>query len=180
MQYPLFIIHEINDKKKYINKNVARTNSTAHELSYTHVESTWKPISAAKMLFVGWLLHYVPFWGMGRVLYFHHYFPALIFNSMLTGKILHCRNWFGYKKKTDFLCALSSFQNFFIQCNRTNSNEILFHVQDLRILFVSNVRLCSQFIFYSYFFCHPFFLHNSHQSVWPSPSLLLLRLKHSI
>lgn len=24
---------------------------------------------------------------MGRVLYFHHYFPALIFNSMLTGNI---------------------------------------------------------------------------------------------
>ncbi|KAL1501793.1 hypothetical protein ABEB36_007053 [Hypothenemus hampei] len=36
-------------------------------------------------LFVGWLLHYIPFWGMGRVLYFHHYFPALIFSSMLTG-----------------------------------------------------------------------------------------------
>lgn len=53
-----------------------------------HIESTWKPISAATILFVGWLLHYIPFWGMGRVLYFHHYFPALIFNSMLTGKLI--------------------------------------------------------------------------------------------
>ncbi|XP_041968999.1 protein O-mannosyl-transferase 2 [Aricia agestis] len=33
----------------------------------------------------GWALHYVPFWAMGRVLYFHHYFPALIFSTILTG-----------------------------------------------------------------------------------------------
>ncbi|XP_060663188.1 protein O-mannosyl-transferase 2 [Drosophila nasuta] len=42
-------------------------------------------LQAAAWLFVGWLLHYLPFWAMGRVLYFHHYFPALIFNSLLTG-----------------------------------------------------------------------------------------------
>lgn len=44
---------------------------------------------AGAWLFVGWLLHYVPFWAMGRVLYFHHYFPALLFSSMLTGKIVY-------------------------------------------------------------------------------------------
>jgi len=43
-------------------------------------------LRAAAWLFVGWVLHYLPFWAMGRVLYFHHYFPALIFNSLLTGK----------------------------------------------------------------------------------------------
>lgn len=36
-------------------------------------------------LFVGWALHYLPFWAMGRVLYFHHYFPALLYSSMITG-----------------------------------------------------------------------------------------------
>ncbi|XP_008555274.1 protein O-mannosyl-transferase 2 [Microplitis demolitor] len=41
--------------------------------------------NAGSWLFIGWLLHYVPFWAMGRVLYFHHYFPALLYNSMLTG-----------------------------------------------------------------------------------------------
>uniref|UniRef100_G3VYB7 Dolichyl-phosphate-mannose--protein mannosyltransferase n=1 Tax=Sarcophilus harrisii TaxID=9305 RepID=G3VYB7_SARHA len=34
---------------------------------------------------LGWLLHYFPFFMMGRVLYFHHYFPAMLFSSMLTG-----------------------------------------------------------------------------------------------
>jgi hypothetical protein len=41
--------------------------------------------TACGWLFLGWALHYVPFWAMGRVLYFHHYFPALLFSSMLTG-----------------------------------------------------------------------------------------------
>ncbi|XP_053553342.1 protein O-mannosyl-transferase 2 [Bombina bombina] len=36
-------------------------------------------------LLLGWLLHYCPFYFMGRVLYFHHYFPAMLFSSMLTG-----------------------------------------------------------------------------------------------
>ncbi|XP_078479374.1 LOW QUALITY PROTEIN: protein O-mannosyl-transferase 2-like [Lampetra planeri] len=36
-------------------------------------------------LFLGWLLHYMPFYAMGRILYYHHYFPAMLFSSMLTG-----------------------------------------------------------------------------------------------
>lgn len=45
----------------------------------------WRSMNAGVWLFTGWILHYLPFWAMGRVLYFHHYFPAVIFNSMLTG-----------------------------------------------------------------------------------------------
>ncbi|XP_068081927.1 protein O-mannosyl-transferase 2 isoform X2 [Anabrus simplex] len=45
--------------------------------------------TACSWLFLGWALHYLPFWAMGRVLYFHHYFPALLFSSMLTGVILN-------------------------------------------------------------------------------------------
>ncbi|KAG5857580.1 hypothetical protein ANANG_G00020960 [Anguilla anguilla] len=40
---------------------------------------------AGGLLFLGWLLHYLPFYGMGRILYYHHYFPAMLFSSMLTG-----------------------------------------------------------------------------------------------
>ncbi|XP_073812438.1 protein O-mannosyl-transferase 2 isoform X2 [Musca autumnalis] len=46
-------------------------------------------LNAAMWLYLGWAIHYCPFWIMGRVLYFHHYFPALVFNSMLTGVIFH-------------------------------------------------------------------------------------------
>ncbi|XP_022901838.2 protein O-mannosyl-transferase 2 [Onthophagus taurus] len=70
----VFSINAIKEQRGYI-----QPNNNDH--NYMKVKGcTW--------LFIGWLLHYVPFWAMGRVLYFHHYFPALIFNSMLTGIIL--------------------------------------------------------------------------------------------
>ena len=47
-----------------------------------------KTLNACVWLFVGWAIHYVPFWAMGRVLYFHHYFPALLYSSMLTAIIV--------------------------------------------------------------------------------------------
>lgn len=47
-----------------------------------------KIMNAGVWLFIGWFLHYAPFWTMTRILYFHHYFPALIFNSMLTAVTL--------------------------------------------------------------------------------------------
>lgn len=40
-------------------------------------------------LLLGWVLHYFPFFLMGRILYFHHYFPAMLFSSMLTGQCPH-------------------------------------------------------------------------------------------
>ena len=45
-------------------------------------------MSASIWLFLGWALHYFPFYGMGRILYFHHYFPAAIFSSMLSAVII--------------------------------------------------------------------------------------------
>ncbi|XP_068893281.1 protein O-mannosyl-transferase 2 isoform X1 [Tenebrio molitor] len=51
-------------------------------------EAHKEKLAACAWLFLGWLLHYVPFWAMGRVLYFHHYFPALLFSSMITGIIV--------------------------------------------------------------------------------------------
>ncbi|KAJ2239306.1 Protein O-mannosyltransferase 2, partial [Coemansia sp. RSA 454] len=36
-----------------------------------------------KFLWGGWALHYIPFFAMGRVLYIHHYLPALYFALLL-------------------------------------------------------------------------------------------------
>ncbi|GFU18652.1 protein O-mannosyl-transferase 2 [Nephila pilipes] len=48
-----------------------------------------KIIEISFWLFLGWALHYLPFFAMSRILYFHHYFPAVVFNSMLSAVILN-------------------------------------------------------------------------------------------
>ena len=45
-------------------------------------------VNACLWLFIGWFVHYAPFWTMARVLYFHHYFPAVYFSSMLSGVVI--------------------------------------------------------------------------------------------
>jgi dolichyl-phosphate-mannose-protein mannosyltransferase len=41
-----------------------------------------------KTLFLGWLLHYLPFFNTGRVTYLHHHFPALYFNILVVPFLL--------------------------------------------------------------------------------------------
>ncbi|XP_034963985.2 protein O-mannosyl-transferase 2 isoform X1 [Zootoca vivipara] len=54
-------------------------------LTAEHKELSRVLLHSGGRIMLGWLLHYFPFFMMGRVLYFHHYFPAMLFSSMLTG-----------------------------------------------------------------------------------------------
>ncbi|ELT93986.1 hypothetical protein CAPTEDRAFT_152537 [Capitella teleta] len=47
-----------------------------------------RTLAACHWYFCAWLLHYLPFWPMTRVLYFHHYFPAWIFSAGIAGCVL--------------------------------------------------------------------------------------------
>jgi len=42
----------------------------------------------AGFIFVGWALHYFPFFTMVRTLYLHHYLPAYIMSTMLAGFVM--------------------------------------------------------------------------------------------
>ncbi|KAI8391371.1 Dolichyl-phosphate-mannose-protein mannosyltransferase-domain-containing protein [Radiomyces spectabilis] len=44
--------------------------------------------SVGKIILSGWLLHYIPFFIMGRILYLHHYFPALYFGIFMVPYLL--------------------------------------------------------------------------------------------
>ncbi|KAJ1664547.1 Protein O-mannosyltransferase 2 [Coemansia sp. RSA 1813] len=67
------------------------------------VSSGWAPgeelhfWNGAKLLWGGWVLHYLPFFLMGRVTYIHHYLPALYFALLfLAFEIDHaCRRLLG-------------------------------------------------------------------------------------
>jgi len=76
---------------------------------------------------IGWALHYFPFYAMGRVLYFHHYFPAYLLSAMFSGIFIEylcfciaaCFKTAGLQKKTYsivfsclLLCIVLSFYAF--------------------------------------------------------------------
>lgn len=78
-------------KKALINhhKQISKRLSVDEMISYNDyddpqigIECSY--IQGSTWILLGWLIHYVPFYFMGRVLYFHHYFPAFLFSSMLT------------------------------------------------------------------------------------------------
>ena len=71
----LYLIQSIKEQRGYVETNSKITKRKIQTLN----SCVW--------LFTGWALHYIPFWAMGRVLYFHHYFPAQLYASMLTGVI---------------------------------------------------------------------------------------------
>lgn len=70
-----FIAHMVKRKRKVA-------------MNPTVLEYSEKTFTAAGWLLLAWALHYLPFWGMTRVLYFHHYFPAFLFSAMFSGVIL--------------------------------------------------------------------------------------------
>ncbi|KAG0215255.1 hypothetical protein BGX28_000474 [Mortierella sp. GBA30] len=43
--------------------------------------------SATGFFFIGWALHYMPFFLMGRALFLHHYMPALVFSYMVLAAV---------------------------------------------------------------------------------------------
>lgn len=56
-------------------------------------------------LLIAWSFHYFPFYAMGRVLYFHHYFPAYLFSAMIAGKFNYGLLVFPYRNPLPCIMA---------------------------------------------------------------------------
>jgi len=70
----LYLVQSVKEQRGIIQENSANVPNN-------------QTVTSCIWLFIGWALHYIPFWAMGRVLYFHHYFPAQLYASMLTAII---------------------------------------------------------------------------------------------
>lgn len=70
----IYLVQSVKEQRGIVQENLPNLSNN-------------QTITSCIWLFIGWALHYVPFWAMGRVLYFHHYFPAQLYASMLTGII---------------------------------------------------------------------------------------------
>ncbi|KAG2217376.1 hypothetical protein INT45_007386 [Circinella minor] len=64
---------------------LARMQRKIHDLSNAQWDHFFY---VGKTLFLGWFLHYIPFYIMGRVTYLHHYFPALYFSILMVPFLL--------------------------------------------------------------------------------------------
>ena len=65
------------------------TNLHQSYLSLRSVALPYNPdtLASANLYLGAYLLHYIPFFMMGRVLYFHHFYSSFIFNCLLSGVV---------------------------------------------------------------------------------------------
>ena len=70
-----------------ITTSVLRKRGILSECDSSYAETLENFLPACRWIFIGWATHYLPFYVMGRILYYHHYFPAHLFACMLTGKM---------------------------------------------------------------------------------------------
>ena len=58
-----------------------------HFLTDADVVATRETYKKLRFLVIGYLLHYLPFFPMTRVLYPHHYLPAYVYSAMCVGEL---------------------------------------------------------------------------------------------
>eukprot|EP00048_Salpingoeca_helianthica_P005115 m.84536 g.84536 ORF g.84536 m.84536 type:complete len:723 (+) comp13478_c0_seq3:214-2382(+) len=56
--------------------------------TWLNQEERTRTRNACILFLLAWVLHYAPFYLMGRVLYFHHYLPAFVCSAMVTGILI--------------------------------------------------------------------------------------------
>lgn len=84
-----------------------------------------KTLNACLWVHAGWLMHYLPFWPMTRTLYFHHYFPAFLFSTMISG--------------TQFFCVRFLFSISFFELFQPIGNNLTFPIGIMLNYFIESI-----------------------------------------
>eukprot|EP00842_Homolaphlyctis_polyrhiza_P005390 jgi/Hompol1/5852/HPOL_001023-RA len=69
----------------FVNLGIASRDAELLFVAVVVIGFLKEAVSAAWFFFMGWFLHYFPFFLMGRQLFLHHYLPALYFAILLLG-----------------------------------------------------------------------------------------------
>lgn len=67
---------------------------------------SWGFQSRTGYLFIAWILHYLPFFTMVRTLYLHHYLPAYVLGTMVTGATIEYLYQNSDKKRKKIILGL--------------------------------------------------------------------------
>ena len=68
---------------RFLTKIAPRYPSLSSSSLFSFVSTFYTSSNASGFLFMSWLLHWLPFFGMQRQLFLHHYLPALFFAIIL-------------------------------------------------------------------------------------------------
>jgi len=79
----LLILRQKRGFRDFENSAFTPSLLTLHLLTRFSIAKVVKYDTLCGFLFVGWSLHYLPFFLMARQLFLHHYFPALYFAILL-------------------------------------------------------------------------------------------------
>jgi dolichyl-phosphate-mannose-protein mannosyltransferase len=96
---------------RFLTKISPRYPGLASSRIYTLLSTFYVSSNPSGFLFMSWLLHWLPFFGMHRQLFLHHYLPALFFGIILTAIQFECLStqFLGERKKRTILILLTGF-----------------------------------------------------------------------
>lgn len=110
-----------------------------------------KVTQSGLIFFLGWVLHYAPFFLMDRILFLHHYLPALVFSILLVGVVFGFLFFFSFLPLFFFHFIFSPFLIFSLILNKNNQDYVCGLLSQNDNVFIVAFIICLFIIFFLLF-----------------------------